>query len=80
MLHVQMQMWGQMMPKRGHSDFLSRISPDAVEFISIVNDHSFILVSCPYVGLDWKWCNNILFTQFEPPDVRDNINVFFKLI
>ena len=73
-------MWGQMMPKRGQSDFPAKISPNALEFLSIVDDHSFVLVPCPYVGLDWRGCKNILFTQDEQLDARGNISVFFKLI
>ena len=73
-------MWGQMMPKRGESDFFARISHDALEFLSSVDDHTFVLMPCPYVGLDWRGCSNILFTQDELPDARGNISVFFKFI
>ena len=80
MLHIRMEMWGHMMPKRGESDFSTRISPDTLELLSSVDDHSFILVPCPYVGLVWRGCVNILLTQDELSDARGNISVFFKLI
>lgn len=73
-------MWGQMMPKRGQSNFPDRISCDALEFLSNVGDNSFVLVPCPYAGLDWRGCNNIHFTHDEPLDARGNISVFFKII
>ena len=73
-------MWGQMMPKRGESDFSVRISHDALEFLGSVDEHPFILVPCPYAGLDWLGCANILFTDDEPLDDRSNISVFFKFI
>ena len=46
MLHVWMEMWGQMIPKRGESDFSVRISHDALELLSSVNDQAFIVVPC----------------------------------
>ena len=80
MLHVRMQMWGQMMPKRGLSDYLAKISSDALELLSGADDNSFVTVPCPYMGFDWRGCTNILFTQDEPSDGKGNISVFFKLI
>ena len=68
------------MPKRGESEFSTRISCDALELLSSVDEHGFIMVSCPYAGLDWRGCANILFTDDEPPDDRGNIIVFFKFI
>ena len=53
MLHVQMEMCCQMMPKRGNFDFSTKISPDAMELLSSVDDHAFVLVPCPYASLDW---------------------------
>ena len=53
MLHVRMEMWGQTMPKRGEYDSSARISYDALEFLSSVDDDSFVLVPCRYVVLDW---------------------------
>ena len=73
-------MWGQMMPKRGESEFLTRISHDALEFLAIIDEHPFIMVPYLYVGLDWRGCANILFTVDELPDERGNIIVFFKFI
>ena len=77
MLNIRMQMWEQMIPKRGEVNFSARISHDALEFLSSVHDHAFILVPCLYAGLDWQGCANILFTQDEPSDARGNISVFF---
>ena len=80
MLNVRMQMWGQMMPKRGLSNYPSRISIDALELLASGDDNSFFLVPCPYAGLDWRGCTNILFRQDESMDDRGNISVLFKLI
>ena len=80
MLHVRMEMWGQMMPKRGESDFSTRICHDALELLASVDEHEFILVPCPYAGLDWQGCANIFFIYDEPLDDRGNISVFFKFI
>ena len=40
------------MPKRGETVFLARISHDALEFLSSVDDHAFVLVPYPYAGLE----------------------------
>ena len=71
-----MHMWGQMMPKRGETMFLARILHDALDLLSNVDElHPFIMVPCPYAGLDWRGCANILFKDDEPPDNRGNIIV-----
>ena len=75
-----MHMWGDMVPKGVLSEYLARISSDVLELLASEDDHMFVMVSCPYVGLDWQGCTNILFTQDEPPNSRGNINVLFKLI
>ena len=73
-------MWGHMMPKRGESKFSVRILYDALELLASVDEHPFILVPCPYAGLDLRGCANILFTDDEPLDDRGNITVLFKFI
>ena len=80
MLHVQMHMWGEMMPKRDLSEYPMMISTDALELLANVDDRMFMMVSCHYARLDWRGCPNILFTLDEPLDARGNISVFFKLI
>jgi hypothetical protein len=80
MTQVWMHMWGKMIPKRGQLEFLARISTDALGLLASEDDHMFVMVLCPYVGLDWRGCTNILFTLDEPPDARGNISVLFKLI
>ena len=45
-------MRGDMMPKRGISKYLAKISIDALELLASVDDHMFMIVSCPYAGLD----------------------------
>ena len=72
MLHVWMQMWGQMMPKKGESKFYVRISHDAPELLASVDEHPFILVPYTYAGLDWRGCANILITYDEPLVDRGN--------
>ena len=73
-------MWGQMMSKRGMSEFSVRISHDALELLASVDDHPFVMIPCPYDGLDWRVCANILFTDDELPDDRVNITILFKFI
>ena len=48
-----MHMWGQMMPKRGETEFSEKISHDALDLLASVEEHPFIMVPCPYAGLDW---------------------------
>ena len=75
-----MHMWGQMMPKKEDTLFPASILDDELELLASVDEHPFILVPCPYAGLDWRGCSNILFTADEPPDDRVNITVLFKFI
>ena len=75
-----MHMWGQMMPRRGEFEFSVRISHDALELLASVNEYPFIVVPCPYAGLDWRGCANILFIDDEPSNDRGNIIVLFKFI
>ena len=72
-----MHMWGQMMSKRGDPEFFVRISQDALELLANVDEHPFIMVPCPYTGLDWQGCANILFTADELPDDRGNITILY---
>ena len=58
-------MWGQMMPKRGESDLVTRIYHDALELLDNVYHHAFVLVLCLYAGLDRRGCANILFIDDE---------------
>ena len=64
-----------MMSKRSHTEFFARISQDALEFLASVDEHPLVMVPCPYAGLDWRGCANILFTADEPPDDRGNITI-----
>ena len=82
MLDARMHMWGQMMPKRGDTMLPAMISHDALDLLASVDDqlHPFIMVPCPYAGLDWRGCANILFTDDESPDDRGNITVLFIFI
>ena len=68
------------MPKREESLFPVRISDVTLEFLASVDENPFIIAPCPYVGLDWRGCANILFTADELPDDRGNITVLFKFI
>ena len=74
-----MHTWGQMMPKREENLFPVRIL-DSLELLASVDEHPFIMVPCPYVGLDWRGCPKILFTPDEPPYDRGNITVLFIFI
>ena len=68
------------MPKREETLLPARISYDELELLASVDENLFIMVPCPYAGLDWRGCANILFTANEPPDDRGNITVLFKFI
>ena len=53
MFEAPMCMWGKMMPKRSETVFPMRISHDALELLASANElHPFIMVPCPYAGLD----------------------------
>ena len=81
MFEARIRMWGQIIPKRGDTMFPVRISHDSLDLLASVDGlHPFILVPCPYVGLDLRGCSNILFTAYEPPDDRGNIIVLFIFI
>jgi len=45
-------MSGGMMPKRGHPEFLARISQDTLGILGSATDYKFVMVSWPYTGLD----------------------------
>ena len=53
MIEVWMCMWGEIMPKRGQLEYPDRISPKALQLLPIEYNHMFVMVSCPYVGMDW---------------------------
>lgn len=53
MTEVGMHMWGVKMPKRGQSESLTRIYDEIVQLLGNADDHIFVMVPCPYVGLDW---------------------------
>ena len=81
MFEARMHMWGQMMLKRGDTLFPARISHDSLDLLASVERlHPFILVPCPYAGLDWRGCLNILFTADEPLDDGGNFTVLFIFI
>jgi hypothetical protein len=50
--HVRMCMWGEMMPKRAQPEFPTRIALDALRLLGSAVDQMFIMVLCPYAGLD----------------------------
>ena len=65
------------MPKRGDTEFFSRISQDALELLASVDEQPFIMVPYPYASVDWRGCANILFTSDQLPDYRGNITVLY---
>ena len=75
-----MHMLGQMMPKREETLFPARISDDALGLLASVFEHPFIMIICPYAGLDWQGCANILLIADELPHDRGNITILFKFI
>ena len=54
MTEVRMHMWGEMMPKRGQLEYPARISPVALQLLACEDDHMFIMVLCPYAGMDQR--------------------------
>jgi len=52
MIEACMHMWGEMIPKRGQPKYLARISIDALGLLTCEAKHMFILVPCPYAGMD----------------------------
>ena len=68
-----MHMSDDMMPKRGMPDFPARISRDVIDLLSNEADHVFMMVLCPYAGMDWRGCLNTLFILDEPPDDQGKI-------
>ena len=74
-----MHMWGQMLHKIGHPEFPVIITSKGLNLLANKDDHTLELVSYPYVGLDWRGCPNLFFTQDELPYERGNINIMFKL-
>ena len=54
MTEVRMHMWGEMMLMRFQLEYPTRISTDVLGLLAGETDHMFIMVSCPYVGMDWK--------------------------
>ena len=78
MFEAHMHMWGQMMPKKDETLFPTRISHDALELLASVDENPFIMVPCPYTGLGWQGCANILFTADEPSDDRGNITILYN--
>lgn len=75
-----MHMWGHMMPKRGLSEYPTRIYGRALALLASKDDHMFVLVSSLYAGMDWRQFPSILVTPNEAIDDRGSISVFFKLI
>jgi hypothetical protein len=51
--NVLMCMRGEMMPKMGQLELLAKIPPDTLGLLGIAVDHMFIMVSFPYMVLDW---------------------------
>ena len=47
LIQVQMHMSGEMMPKRGLSEYPARISSDALELLASEDDNMFVMVLCP---------------------------------
>jgi hypothetical protein len=68
MTEVWMHMWGKMIPNMGMPDFLARISREALQLLASETNHVFVMVSCPYTGMDWIGYPKILFTLNDTTD------------
>jgi len=49
-----MHMEGEMMPKRGMSEHPAKISTYPLALLASEDNHIFVMVSSPYVGMDWR--------------------------
>ena len=57
---------------------ISTVGKDVCNLLASEDEHDFVdLVLYPYVGMNWRGCVNIYFTEDEPPDDRGNIIVMF---
>ena len=74
-----MHMWGELFPKRGQLRWsCSAVSKDVYDLLALEDDCDvLILVLYPYVGMNWRGCENIQFTKDKPPDDRGNIILMF---
>jgi hypothetical protein len=52
MNQVEMHMWAGMMPRMALPTFLTKILIDALGLLASDEDHMFVMVSMPYLGLD----------------------------
>ena len=53
MTGVHMHMWGKMMPRSGQPKYPVKISTGALALLASEADHMYVLVLCPYVGMEW---------------------------
>ena len=57
-----MRMWGQLLPKSGHSKWLCNlVSQEICDFFVGEDDAILDLVHYPYVEMDFRECHNIIF-------------------
>ena len=61
--------------QEGPTGVFDSVVPDALALLGSAEDHMFIMVTCPYAGLDWRGCPSILFTLDEPLNDRGDISV-----
>jgi hypothetical protein len=82
MTEVWMHMWGEMIPKRGMPDFLARISREALQLLSSEANHMFVMMSCPYAGMDWRDVPTSSSHQMSHPiiEVRFKLIMYFHFI
>ena len=74
-----MQMWGQLFPKRSHSNWsCTTVGKDVCDLLDLEDDCDVLdLVLYPYIGMDWRGCVNIQFTKDDPSDDRGYIILMF---
>jgi len=51
-INVQMCIWGKMMPKRGLLEYPTKISLKALTLLASEDDHVFVALVFPYMGID----------------------------
>ena len=76
-----MRMWGQLFTKTSQSEWpCIPVDKEICDLLDGVEDPILLeLVLYPYVGMDWRGCENIHFTEDEPLDDRGNIIFIFSL-
>lgn len=71
-------MWGKLLPKKVQPKFpCTSFGREICDFLVGEDDTIIDIIQYPYADLDWRECQNILFTQDEQRDDRATIILMF---